>query len=378
MLMEELIVKYLIGDLSDEERSLLQQWRDESPQNEAFFRSFCEQKSFSKEYREYHLYKNRSKQRFNEAWASLNPQRSVLYRSRKLLLRAAVWLLPLVIAGIGYAIYNSSERIMPGTSKATLLLSNGSVMELGNSQQQNWIYVGKNSVATEHNGMISYNLPDRQTSAGYNVLSVPRGGEFQLKLSDGTLVHLNAQSELKYPVRFADDKRVVILTGEAYFEIAKDSKRPFYIETNGLLIRQYGTKFNVKSRTPESTEVALLEGSIGVMPIHGKMQMLKVGQLAVWNALSQKLDVESRDLFPHVAWHFNRFVFNNESLGNLLQEISLWYEVDVKFSDKSLENLHFTGSVGRSDDMSIMLRAIEETVNVQFKISGHEILVTRK
>lgn len=376
--MEELIVKYLIGDLSDEECGILQQWRDESPQNEAFFESFCKQKSFSREYREYHLYKKRSKQRFNEAWASLNPQRTVPYWSSKLLLRAAVWLLPLVIAGISYAIYNSSERIVPGTSKATLLLSNGSVMELGKSRQQNWIYVGQKFVATEHNGMISYNMPDRQTSAGYNVLSVPRGGEFQLKLSDGTLVHLNAQSELKYPIRFAGDKRVVILRGEAYFEIARDAKRPFYIETNGLLIRQYGTKFNVKSRTPESTEVALLEGSIGVMPIHGEMKMLKVGQLAVWNAVNGKLKVDNKDLFPHIAWHFNRFVFNNESLGSLLQEISLWYEVDVKFSDKSLANLHFTGSVGRNDDMSIMLRAIEETVNVQFKVSGHEILVTRK
>ena len=249
--MEELIVKYLIGDLSDEECGILQQWRDESPQNEVFFRSFCEQKSFSREYREYHLYKKRSKQRFNEVWTSLNPERSASYWSRKIWLRAAVWILPLVIAGISYAIYNSSEKIMPGTSKATLLLSNGSVMELGKSRQQNWIYVGQKFVATEHNGMISYNMPDKQTSTGYNVLSVPRGGEFQLRLSDGTLVHLNAQSELKYPIRFAGDKRVVILTGEAYFEIAKDE-----LDKSKIVKRK-----NIETK-PMSEEEAILQAGL--------------------------------------------------------------------------------------------------------------------
>ena len=229
--------------------------------------------------------------------------------------------------------------------------------------------------------MIVYHITNESPDITYqlNTLSVPRGGEYRLTLSDGTKIHLNSESELRYPVSFkGQENRMVELKGEAYFEIAKDSLHPFKVITQGLLIQQLGTVFNVKSRAEGKVEVALVEGSIGIYPCSQEMQTILPGQLAVWNESKNILSVENKELLSHTAWHFNRFVFYDESLGHLMEELALWYNVDIDFLDESLKKLHFTGSLYRYDDIAVILNAIEETVNVDFKISGLRIKIDRK
>lgn len=108
------------------------------------------------------------------------------------------------------------------------------------------------------------------------------------------------------------------------------------------------------------------------------MHKLSPGQLAIWDASTDLLSVENKDLLLNTAWHSNRFIFYDESLGSLMEELALWYNVDVDFLDKSLKGLHFTGSLYRYDDIAVILNAIEETVNVDFKISGLRIKIDRK
>lgn len=281
----------------------------------------------------------------------------------------------------GLYFYYEASRITPGESKAILTLEDGSAKQLKKSGQEHWIYIGDTPIAREYDGMIVYHIPEtsKVEISQQNTLSVPRGGEFRLTLSDGTRVHLNSLSELKYPVSFKGmNERTVELKGEAFFEIAKDSLHPFKVETQGILIQQFGTAFNVKSRVKGKVEVALVQGSIGIYTQSQKLHKLSPGQLAIWDASTDLLSVENKDLLLNTAWHSNRFIFYDESLGSLMEELALWYNVDVDFLDKSLKELHFTGSLYRYDDIAVILNAIEETVNVDFKISGLRIKIDRK
>lgn len=386
MEIEKLIVKYLVGCLSKEEDQTLKKWLQEDESHQLFFHEVCSNKNFLAAYRQYNQGNLKSRKAFHKVWSTLHKDDVDSLKQRKIKLfhywqRIACSLLILFLfVGEGYFFYDSS-RIIPGESKAFLTLEDGSARQLKKSGQEHWIYIGNTPIAKEYDGMIVYHITNESPDITYqlNTLSVPRGGEYRLTLSDGTKIHLNSESELRYPVSFkGQENRMVELKGEAYFEIAKDSLHPFKVITQGLLIQQLGTVFNVKSRAEGKVEVALVEGSIGIYPYSQEMQTILPGQLAVWNESKNILSVENKELLSHTAWHFNRFVFYDESLGHLMEELALWYNVDIDFLDESLKKLHFTGSLYRYDDIAVILNAIEETVNVDFKISGLRIKIDRK
>ncbi len=386
-----LIVKYLTGCISEEEVQILEKWLHEDQLHRQLFQEICSDRNLLENYRRYYYFNAKSGEAFRKVWTSLNEDvdegnADVLLSSKTKRIHgwlkvACSVLIMLVLAGGIFYYYHASTRITPGESKASLTLEDGSVCHLKASGMEHWIYVGTTPVAKEYNGVIVYDIPE---SVGMknnlqNILSVPRGGEFRLTLSDGTKIHLNSLSKLKYPVNFhGQDKRVVELEGEAYFEVAKDSLHPFEILSQGLLIRQIGTEFSVRSRVPGKVEVALVQGSVALETCSGESAAVRPGQLGVWDASTDDLSVENKELLPYIAWHSSRFVFYDESLGNLMEELALWYNVEFKFLDESLKKLHFTGSLYRYDDIFVILNAIEETVNVNFKISGRWIEVEQK
>lgn len=337
MEIEKLIVKYLVGCLSKEEDQTLKKWLQEDESHQLFFHEVCSNKNFLAAYRQYNQGNLKSRKAFHKVWSTLHKDDVDSLKQRKIKLfhywqRIACSLLILFLfVGGGYFFYDSS-RIIPGESKAFLTLEDGSARQLKKSGQEHWIYIGNTPIAKEYDGMIVYHITNESPDITYqlNTLSVPRGGEFRLTLSDGTKIHLNSESELRYPVSFkGQENRMVELKGEAYFEIAKDSLHPFKVITQGLLIQQLGTVFNVKSRAEGKVEVALVEGSIGIYPRSQEMQTILPGQLAVWNESKNILSVENKELLSHTAWHFNRFVFYDESLGHLMEELALWYNVDI-------------------------------------------------
>ena len=388
MEIEKLIVKYLVGCLSKEEDQILKKWLQEDESHLRFFQKINLDKTAVENNRQYHRFDAKSDEAFRKVWTSLHKgtrristQRKIGFFSRRWLKIACALLILLFSVGGGLYFYYEASRITPGESKAILTLEDGSAKQLKKSGQEHWIYIGDTPIAREYDGMIVYHIPEtsKVEISQQNTLSVPRGGEFRLTLSDGTRVHLNSLSELKYPVSFKGmNERTVELKGEAFFEIAKDSLHPFKVETQGILIQQFGTAFNVKSRVKGKVEVALVQGSIGIYTQSQKLHKLSPGQLAIWDASTDLLSVENKDLLLNTAWHSNRFIFYDESLGSLMEELALWYNVDVDFLDKSLKELHFTGSLYRYDDIAVILNAIEETVNVDFKISGLRIKIDRK
>lgn len=203
-----------------------------------------------------------------------------------------------------------------------------------------------------------------------------KGNEFRVTFEDGTTVHLNYNTEIRYPVKFSKTKRMVYLKGEAYFKIAKDT-RPFYVITDQGIIKQYGTEFNVNTFTSGRTEVALVKGSISIIPQGSTQeQLIEPGQLAHIEQKGNNISIYNVDLTPYIAWNEGRLIFENRTLENIVEILEHWYNVNISFGTSELKQLRFTGNMDRYATISPILKAIARTTNLQIKIEGREILIT--
>lgn len=377
---EKWIAAYLLGTLSADEKKALKEWIGKSPGNETKFNRLLSERRLSERYKQYREIDSLS------AWKSfkgkVKKNSSFRIEWGDFVRYAAILLLPLAVACFlwwvpGQERQTTPETILPGASQAVLLLQNGSRVSLdaGSGTQ---IPVGYSSMATASEEGISYTHADEEAVDQYNTLLTPRGGEYRVTLSDGTAVHLNSASRLKYPVTFNKNERVVHLEGEAYFEVAKDKNRPFYVVTDGLKVRQYGTSFNVNTYSSQRIDVVLVSGSIGVISNSGKKeQELKPGQKAEFDRSSQTVSVTDVDVESYVSWNDGRFIFDDESLENIMQTLSRWYDVDIRFVSPQLRNLHFTGSVDRYDTIDRILKAIAYTVDVQVDIRERIVYISK-
>lgn len=369
MNIKKVLLKYIVGILSRQDEETLQEWLAENPRHAVYFQKLQGRHNYSELYAQY-----------RQTHPHLRVARIPFWK--RSWVRAAVWLLPLALTAALWLVVNNhhTETIKPATSKALLFLDNGTTVRLGDATVAGWIHVDDHLMVANEEGTLRYEQQDvqQQNTEARNVLSTPRGGEYRIQLPDGTKVRLNAFSSLKYPTVFTGDMRVVELKGEAYFEIAKDSKRPFIVKTNGLEIKQYGTKFSVNARSAQATTVVLEEGSIGVSASgEAGEQLMQPGEVATWSESAGELSVLHSESTAEAltAWHRDRFVFDNETLGKVMETLSLWYDVDTRFQCAETASLHFTGNLSRYADISIILRAIENVANVRFKIHGREIMI---
>ena len=218
---------------------------------------------------------------------------------------------------------------------------------------------------------------EREGETLFNTLRTSKGGEYTVELSDGTVVYLNAVSELRYPVEFGDDERVVCFSGEGYFDVAKDAKRPFRVVVGGMSVVVRGTEFNVNTFKEAGVQTVLVEGAVGVR-VNGKEEVrLKPSQLAEYNAESGLVSVREVDAHEYVAWKDGFFVFDDESLEEIMGTLSRWYDVEVFYVNEGAKELHFTGHLKRYDDIDVILRAIESAVDVTFSVNGRMVSVAR-
>lgn len=187
--------------------------------------------------------------------------------------------------------------------------------------------------------------------------------EFWLKLDDGTLVHINNNTRVIYPEHFGKNKREVIIDGEAYFMVAHDDTRPFIVHTPQGDVRDYGTEFFV-STNQLSTTVALVSGKVSVTPRGGSERMMSPGQEA--SLTDSGLSIAAQDMTAYKAWNTGTFLFHNKPLEEILNVVSRWYNVDVRFADNNLRTIRFTGSFDRYESMSPMLNAICEVTGLKW------------
>ncbi|HET9434584.1 MAG TPA: FecR domain-containing protein, partial [Chitinophagaceae bacterium] len=263
--------------------------------------------------------------------------------------------------------------VSPGGNKATLTLADGSTIVLDEAQNGELAQQG-NSKIIKLDGKLSYDpINKNPKEVVYNTISTPNGGQYQLELADGSRVWLNATSSIHFPTTFIGKERRIEITGEAYFEIAKNRKMPFVVAINGAEVQVLGTHFNINAYNDEdNVKTTLLEGSIKF--VNGDhSNILKPGQqsqLAKDGTFKVANDVNVDEV---VAWKNGLFAFENASIEKVMRQFSRWYDVEIEYRGKT-DDL-FIAEMRRNIKLSDALRALELTGRVKFDIDGKKIIV---
>lgn len=372
-----LIEEYLSGEMEDARREELTAWLDEREENRLFFERLTRNGAWERRWRQWEkIDSGAAIRRFDRRTRSGNGKR--LYG--RWVARVAVAALLLLAAGLSLrqlmspaeVVPVSAESIFPGSDKAVLILANGEKMNLEDRDSLQ-LDLGAGSQLVNKDNQLVYQ-GEETGELQYNELQIPRGGEYQVKLTDGTIVRLNSGSSLRYPVAFGKEKREVVLKGEAYFQVAK-GKAPFYVQVGGLTVRVYGTVFNVNTHDRDHIRTALVEGKVSIL-VDGKEFMMRPSQLADFDVPAGILDIRDADLTPHLAWTKGLFIFNNRTLGEIMSTLSLWYDMEVFFQNPALEKLHFTGCVRRYEAIDHILKALSESVGVKINKQGKALTVS--
>ena len=211
----------------------------------------------------------------------------------------------------------------------------------------------------------------------YNILQIPRGGEYSVTLQDGTVVNLNSASELRYPVQFAGTERKVFLTGEAYFQVTKDTAHPFRVESEAQVVEVLGTQFNVYAYGhEEQTYTTLVEGKVAVTAsASGQHVQLMPGQQASLGRQGGEIVVGEVNIQQVVDWKNGMFVFDDLSLEAILRKVARWYDVEVFYRNQQAKAIVFKGNLPRYGELPELLKVLENSSEVHFSLKGNTLIV---
>ncbi|MDN3586721.1 FecR family protein [Pedobacter aquatilis] len=294
--------------------------------------------------------------------------------------------LVLIFTGIYYFQINKTSKllattqaqrkhldILPGKNKAILTLADGSKVVLDENTSSDISDQDGIRISKEKDGQLVYtivnnSLLNQHKNIAYNTISTPRGGQYQVILPDGSRVWLNAASSLKYPEAFTGKQRLVVLTGEAYFEVAKNKSMPFHVVSQNQNVEVLGTHFNINSYLDDNTvKTTLLEGSVKVSNLKFS-KTLKPGEQAISGiggeaSIKIAADVDTDD---ETAWKNGLFQFNDSQLKVILSQLERWYDIKIDYSDVPAKR--FNGMVPRKSKLSEVLKMLEKTGNIKFQL----------
>ena len=373
-----LITRRVLNTATPEEEAELDAWRREDPRNDALCRDLLAHGVLEQEFR------RRDAVDVSRPLADMEARVRRLHRMpfyRRAWFRygaAAVvaglvcgltwWLRPSADEEqrMAVAIEQAADSLIHhGCTRALLTSADGEPIALGSDEAKNRAAIRARA--------------DRQiASAKMNNLVVPRGGEFKIELEDGTQVWLNAASTLHYPDTFATDERRVRVEGEAYFKVARNEQKPFYVETAGQLIRVYGTEFNVNAYPDEdAVRTTLVEGSIALQRMGGPEAelVLTPGHQAVFDKESEVTSVRSVDTEAVTGWRRGVFVFDEQNLEQIMRSLSRWYDFDFRFEDDRLRSLVFMGSMPRYGAFSEVLEVLSKSCDLRFRLEGRLLYI---
>lgn len=273
-----------------------------------------------------------------------------------------------------------TQAILPGKNQAILKMVDGSKIVLNEIKTGSTLKYGNLSVTKTSNGEIIYvanATVSNDNSGGFNEITTPKGGQFSIILEDGSKVWLNASSSLKFPKKFGAQQRKVELTGEGYFEIARNVNKPFIVAANTSTIKVLGTHFNISNYPEDSfTRTTLLEGSVEVKAM-GCKKMLVPNQEASYQNNSKSIELRNvANAKDAIAWKEGVFIFRDENIQHIMQKLSRWYDVEVVF-DKEALNEEFSGSISRYQNIDKVLKQLELTGTLKFKIQERRIYVMK-
>lgn len=383
---ENIIIKYLNNEASTSELETLDLWLKANDAHLEIFKGYIKTKHLiDSNYLKFDTEKSKSKLQ-----ALISKEKKVIkMRSYYRVASYAAILVAFIAVGFLFKneLFNKNNQgsqnqlevvgktIKSGTDKATLTLEDGSeiVLDKGTSYQTTF---------AESNGeaLVYQNEQERSEVIVYNVLTVPRGGQFFVQLSDGTKVWLNSESQLKYPRNFIDEKpRIVELVyGEAYFEVSPSTAHNgmiFSVTSKNQTVEVLGTQFNIKAYQDEtSTYTTLVEGKI-VLETGDQEKILKPNQQAIVSGISGVITVETVEVYNEVSWKDGVFNFKGKALVDIMTVLSRWYDVQVLFENKQLEQDQFGGSFSKDQELTEILEMIQNATQANFEIRDKTIVI---
>ena len=383
-----LMRKFLLGEANEAERKELEKRLAECPDLKKVYEQLQNGETLKAAFGEYKDYSSKKAyQSFLQKIGRMEKKERKPFISRVWWYAAAA----VIVLAVGLSFYMSNfysaveekrALIQPGTQQAQLTLPDGSIIDV-DKKEVNVVVDGvqvkykkgvlsyQPTVTTQHEEESTEEKPVKS-----NELVIPRGGENTVILADGTTVHLNAGSKLTYPVRFAGKRRVVVLEGEAYFDVVKDETRPFIVQTHLGEVTVLGTAFNINAYTDASVYTTLVHGKVQFSSSSIGTIILSPGEQAVVSANGS----ENRmvDLDEYVGWVDGRYVFNNRPLGEIMQTFERWYDIQVYYETPHLRDITYSGSLKRYGTINSFLDALELTGDLTYKISGRNILIYDK
>jgi len=386
-----LIAKQLQGELTSAEQLTLDQWINTSKKNSDAHQRYSREEEMKLKLQQYN-------QANSEAIYKLVTDKIVFIKpERKEPLVKKLW--PaftaaasiLLIVGIGLYYQNTApveitdligQNDLPAGKKvATLVLANGKRIALADAQPGLLAVESGVRITKAANGNLVYGLlphthiprEKRAHPLTYNTIEIPRGGEYQLLLADGTHIWLNSATSLKFPTNFTSNRdRIVELNGEAYFKVDHNPIQHFRVKTTNQVVEDLGTEFNISAYADElNTVTTLLEGSLSI-----NNKLLKPGQQAVLKKTGS-LTVRNADTQEALAWKNGDFVFRNEDFRMVMRKISRWYDVDIIYDASAPEIIPLGGMISRTKTLSLLLNLMEQTGAVHFSRKGRTITVSK-
>ena len=278
----------------------------------------------------------------------------------------------------------AAAETLVGRRTAELILASGERVELGGNALNIKTEDGRR-IAADSCKRLSYREADvegvMEEEPVYNTVRVPGGADYAVELADGTIVRLNCETELRYPVRFVGKERRVYLDGEAFFEVAKNAEMPFIVETKQMQVEVTGTQFDVKAYAEDETmQATLVEGGVEVCAYGAgsKPVALIPSQQYVLDVQTRQAEVKKVDVQLYTGWVEGMFVFKNQRLEDVMTMLARWYSVDVFYIGESVKDIRLSANLGRYEHIDTILDMIQITNKVDFMRKDNTIIIMKK
>lgn len=386
-----LVTRYLAGTASPEEEKLLLRYYDFLQENQL---SWDEDRmgNYGEVKRE--VYRKALNEIAGHEKISKPNKISYLFSNWRVAVAAASTIVILLSAVAWFQLKSPAEQIAkendkpapvmrdiaPGGNKAILTLADGSQVVLEDASNGAITQQSNVTISKTKNGQLVYRAggdgqPAENKIPAFNTIKTPVGGQYRVVLSDGTKVWLNSGSSIKFPVTFIGNERSVEIEGEAYFEVAKDKKRPFKVVSDDQVVEVLGTHFNVNAYRDEANiKTTLAEGSVKVSS-DGVSNTITPGQQVRLSRKSHAMNIVAVDTEAAISWKDGLFVFNDEDIHSIMRKISRWYGVEVVFQNDINEK--FGGVISKFENVSQVLKILEVTETIHFKIEKRRITVMK-
>ena len=377
-----LIFLHIQGMTDNAQEKELNEWRSVSPRHEELFQRMLSSEHVEKSISRFVKTEEEKERGWRQLQQKARSGRSV--RKIKWFPYAAAIVLILSVGGVFYFSGDKeqteilpiakNEVQVPG-SRAVLILPDGRKVDLENEVLRSDLAQSDSLLLISTRSLKYRDIDSPDTTEVFHTLEIPRGGEYLLTLSDGTIIYLNSESTLSFPVKFQGKERKVYLTGEAYFKVAKNTEHPFVVTAGELEVLVTGTTFGVRAYKDEKDIQTTLESGQVTVRVEGKSVKLVPNKQVLFNKLTMGVEVRDVDVDLYLAWADGRLVYDNCPLEKILTDLGRWYNIDVFYSRDELRSYQFSLNMKKHEEFIQVLELIGKTGEVQFEVKDNTVIV---